>query len=165
MCDFESSDFCDLNVYGSDKFNFSIKTGEEFGSGEEGPQTDDENNAQGHFAFIKSGNPGTEEGSSSVITTHMFDAQNHLIECFEFKVAMKREGGVRSITIIQEDQEQEDKPGEMDILWHYTSEQVKNDAWFTGRMEVRAHKVDEIPQNYSVSTSSLCSKSFKNCLR
>lgn len=150
-CGFESSDFCTFEVSGSDKFNFTIRQGEEFGNAQDGPMVDDENNPQGHFAFIKSGNPGTEEGSSSVIQTQMFNAENHLIECFEFKISMLKDGGVRSIAIIQEDQEQEDKPGQIELLWHYSSEQVKNEAWFVGRMEVRAHYVDDIPQNYSVN--------------
>ena len=49
-------------MYGSDKFNFTIKQGEEFGSPDEGPQTDDEGNTKGHFTYIKSGVSGTEEG-------------------------------------------------------------------------------------------------------
>lgn len=149
---------------GSDKFNFTIRQGEEFGNAQDGPMVDDENNPQGHFAFIKSGNPGTEEGSSSVIQTQMFNAENHLIECFEFKIAMLKDGGVRSIAIIQEDQEQEDKPGQMELLWHYSSEQVKNEAWFVGRMEVRAHTVDDVPQNYSVNFITLSCHLHKQIL-
>ena len=150
-CDFEDSDFCSFFVYGSDKFNFTIKQGEEFGSPDEGPQTDDEGNTKGHFTYIKSGVSGTEEGSSSIIQTDMIEARNHLIECFEFKVAMKKDGGVRSISVIQQDEELEDKPGRIEEMWFLSSEQVNNSEWFTASFEARAHYLDDIPQNYTVN--------------
>ena len=140
-------------MYGSDKFNFTIKQGEEFGSPEDGPQTDDEGNTKGHFTYIKSGVPDTEEGSSSIIQTDMIEATNHLIECFEFKVAMKKDGGVRSISVIQQDEELEDKPGRIEEMWFLTSDQVNNSDWFTASFEARAHYLDDIPQNYTVSTA------------
>ena len=87
LCDFENSDFCSFEVTGSDKFNFTINQGSDFANDDEGPPADDEGNTAGHFAFIKGGNPGTEEGSTSIINTNMIHGANHMIECFEFKVA------------------------------------------------------------------------------
>ena len=151
ICDFESGDFCDFGVYGSGAFNFSVKQGQEFANSEEGPQTDDEGNTSGHFAYIKSGLPGITETSSAIIETQMIHGANHLIECFEFSIAMMKDGGLRSITVIQQDEELDADHGEIVELWSYTSEQVNNSDWFIGRVETRAHYHDEIPQNYTVS--------------
>ena len=81
----------------------------------------------------------------------MIQASNHLIECFEFKIAIFKDGGVRSISVIQQDEELEDGPGRIEEMWFYTSEQVTNSEWFTASFEARAHYLDDIPQNYTVS--------------
>ena len=132
---------------GFQDFNFTIKQG--FGNAEEGPQTDGEGNVEGHFAFINT-HSGIEEGSTTMIETGMINAQDHLIECFTFKVAIKKDGGLRSISVIQQDQELEDGDN-IELVWHYSSEQVNNDAWLNASLEVRAHNHDDVPQNYSVS--------------
>ena len=65
---------------GSENFNFTIKQGEEFGSPDDGPQSDDEGNAKGHFAFLQSG-ADTGEGSSAMLETEMITAEDHMIQC------------------------------------------------------------------------------------
>ena len=151
-CDFESLDFCSFSVSGANKFKWTIKQGEEFESPEDGPQTDDEGNTNGHFAYVKSGKTDINEGFTTTIESEMIDAANHLIECFEFKAAFLKAGGVKSITVVQEDQETEDNPNELiEEIWFYTSEQVENNGWFAASMEVRAHSHNDVPQNYTVS--------------
>ena len=156
QCDFENSDFCDLNVDGRPHFNFTVKQGEEFASPDDGPQTDDESNAKGHFAYVKS-NTDSEEGASSIMETDMINAMDHLIECFEFSVALKKDGGVRSISLYQQSQEQEDHHGDIVLLWFFTSEMADSNDWFIGRTEVHAHYYDEVPQNYTVRRSFVTS--------
>ena len=129
-------------------FNFTIKQGEEFGSPDNGPQVDDEGNAKGHFAFLQSGAAG--EGSSAMLETNMVDARDHMIQCFEFKIAMKKDGGVRSVSVIHQSQELEDQEPEIDVLWVFTSEMAASNDWFLGRVEVRAHYYEDVPQNYTV---------------
>ena len=154
-CDFESLDFCSFSVSGANKFKWTIKQGEEFESPEDGPQTDDEGNTNGHFAYVKSGKTDINEGFTTTIESEMIDAANHLIECFEFKAAFLKAGGVKSITVVQEDQETEDNPNELiEEIWFYTSEQVENNGWFAASMEVRAHSHNDVPQNYTVSSYS-----------
>ena len=53
--------------------------------------------------------------------------------------------------MIQQDEELEDGPGRIEEMWFYTSEQVTNSDWFTASFEARAHYLDDIPQNYTVS--------------
>ena len=40
--------------------------------------------------------------------------------------------------------------GDIVVLWMYTDTQVENDEWLEGQVEVRAHRHDEIVQNYTV---------------
>jgi hypothetical protein len=87
QCEFET-DFCGFEVTGTDYFNFTIKQGEEVANADDGPQMDHTGNKDGHFAYILSGE-GSSEGSQTEIETHMIHGANHLIECFQFWVAMK----------------------------------------------------------------------------
>ena len=134
---------------GSKNFNFTIKQGEEFGSPDDGPQSDDEGNAKGHFAFLQSG-ADTGEGSSAMLETEMITAEDHMIQCLQFKIAIKADGGVRSVSVIHQSQEQEDQEPEIDLLWVFTSEMATSNDWFLGRVEVRAHYYQDVPQNYTV---------------
>ena len=145
-CNFESNDFCDFSVAGFDNFNFTIKQG--FSNADEGPLTDGDGNEEGHFAFINT-HSGVDEGSVTMIETGMINAQDHLIECFTFNFAIKKDGGLRSISVIQQDQELEDG-NNIELVWFYSSEQVSSDAWVNGSLEVRAHYHDDVPQNYTV---------------
>ena len=115
QCDFELSNFCDLHVDGGPHFNFSVKQGEEFASPDDGPQADDESNAKGHFAYIKS-EADSEEGASSIIETDMINAEDHLIQCLHFSVAIKKDGGVRSISVYHQSQEQESHAGDIEVI-------------------------------------------------
>ena len=36
------------------------------------------------------------------------------------------------------------------MVWEYTDTMVENDNWLEGQVEIRAHAVDDIPQNYTV---------------
>ena len=134
---------------GSKNFNFTIKQGEEFGSPDDGPQSDDEGNAKGHFAFLQSG-ADTGEGSSAMLETEMITAEDHMIQCLQFKIAIKKDGGVRSVSVIHQSQELEDSEPEIDILWVFTSEMATGNDWFQGSVEVRAHYYQDVPQNYTV---------------
>ena len=73
-----------------------------------------------------------------------------MIECLEFKVAIKKDGGVRSVAVIQQSQEQEEHAGDIELLWFYTSEMAQNNDWFLGRVEVHAQYYEEVVQNYTV---------------
>ena len=53
--------------------------------------------------------------------------------------------------MVQQDEEQEDHHGDIELLWQYTSDQVEDDTWFIGQLEVRAHTYLDVPQNYSVN--------------
>ena len=130
-------------------FNFTIKQGEEFSSPDDGPQSDNEGNAKGHFAFLQSGAAG--EGSSAMLETNMIEAESHMIQCLQFKIAIKKDGGVRSVSVIHQSQELEDSEPEIDILWVFTSEMATGNDWFQGSVEVRAHYYQDVPQNYTVS--------------
>ena len=81
----------------------------------------------------------------------MIHGANHLIECFEFSIAMMKDGGLRRITVIQQDEELDADHGKIVELWSYTREQVNSSEWFIGRVETRAHYHDDVPQNYTVS--------------
>ena len=74
---------------------------------------------------------------------------------------MQKDGSVRSIGIVQQDEEQESHAGDIELLWMYTSEQVENDDWFEGQLEVQAHAFEDIPQNYSVGIKNLKIKAFR----
>ena len=67
---------------------------------------------------------------------------------------------MRSIGIVQQDEEQESHAGDIELLWMYTSEQVENDDWFEGQLEVQAHAFADIPQNYSVGIQNLTIEAF-----
>ena len=41
--------------------------------------------------------------------------------------------------------------GIIEIIWEYTDTMVDDNNWIEGEVEVRAHYVDDIPQNYTVS--------------
>ena len=65
-------------------------------------------------------------------------------------MTLQKDGSVRSIGIVQQDEELESHAGEIELLWMYTNEQVQNDEWFVGQMEVQAHNWEDQPQNYTV---------------
>ena len=100
--------------------------------------------------------------------TYMIHGANHLIECFSFWLAIKvmfkvflsitkkfycfqKDGSLKSVSVVQQDEEQEDHAGDIEMLWMYTSEQVSSDEWLEGQFEVRAHYYQDAPQNYTVS--------------
>ena len=56
-----------------------------------------------------------------------------------------------SLAVVQQGEEQEGHAGDIQILWEYTSEQVNNDEWLKGQLEVRAQYYQDKPQNYTVS--------------
>ena len=62
---------------------------------------------------------------------------------------------MKNITVVQQDEEQEDHAGDIEILWSYSSGQVDSDEWFEGQFEVRAHDYDDVPQNYTVSERAI----------
>ena len=43
--------------------------------------------------------------------------------------------------------------GIIEIIWEYTDTMVDDNNWIEGEVEVRAHYVDDIPQNYTVSVT------------
>ena len=40
--------------------------------------------------------------------------------------------------------------GIIELIWEYTDTMVDDNNWIEGEVEVRAHYVDDIPQNYTV---------------
>ena len=58
---------------------------------------------------------------------------------------------VQSLNIVQKDEEQEEEGEEVELLWTVNSDAVTSDEWQEGRVAVRAHYVNDIVQNYTVS--------------
>jgi hypothetical protein len=73
------------------------------------------------------------------------------VECLSFNFSMKGEGGLRSLSIIQKDEDQEETGGQVLVLWQMDVADLDNDGWQMGMVPVRAHTVDDVLQNYTVS--------------
>ena len=70
---------------GIDHFNFTI---EKAGSTEQVPAKDHTGSTEGHFAYVFAGDQ-TPEAAQTEIEMNMIHGANHLIECFNFWIAMK----------------------------------------------------------------------------
>ena len=58
---------------------------------------------------------------------------------------------MQSLNIVQKDEEQEAVGGQVELLWTVNSDAVTSDEWQEGRVAVRAHYVNDVVQNYTVS--------------
>ena len=51
------------------------------------------------------------------------------------------------------------------MLWLYTDTEVANDEWLEGQVGVRAHRHDDILQNYTVSSYCMTDYASDPCFR
>ena len=73
------------------------------------------------------------------------------VECLNFNFSMQRDGAIKSLSIFQKDNTEETEGGKNELIWQLQSSQVVGDGWQQGMVPVRAHSIQDVVQNYTVS--------------
>ena len=82
----------------------------------------------------------------------MITKASYQVECLSFNFSMQRDGAIKSLSIFHKDSTEETAGGQNELIWQLQSSQVVSDGWQQGMVPVRAHSIQDVIQNYTVTT-------------